>query len=88
MDSSRNYQTKDGQNRTAIEVVAENISFTGERRDSAPRSDEPVVSQPTRRADPNSTGYYQQPYARQQNLSETEYQQELAAMMPDDDLPF
>lgn len=32
---SRQYQTKDGQNRTAIEVVAENISFTGERRDTS-----------------------------------------------------
>jgi single-strand DNA-binding protein len=32
---SRNYQTKDGQNRTAIEVVADNVSFTGERRDTA-----------------------------------------------------
>ena len=30
---SRQYQTKDGQNRTAIEVVADNVSFTGERRD-------------------------------------------------------
>ena len=32
---SRNYQTKDGQNRAAIEVVADNVSFTGERRDAA-----------------------------------------------------
>ena len=32
---SRQYQTKDGQNRTAIEVVADNVSFTGERRDQA-----------------------------------------------------
>lgn len=31
---SRQYQTKDGQNRTVIEVVADNVSFTGERRDS------------------------------------------------------
>lgn len=31
---SRNYQTKDGQNRTAIEVMADQVSFTGERRDS------------------------------------------------------
>lgn len=30
---SRQFTTKDGQNRTAIEVVADNISFTGERRD-------------------------------------------------------
>lgn len=33
---SRTYQTRDGQNRTVIEVMAENISFTGERRDAAP----------------------------------------------------
>ena len=88
---SRQYQTKDGQNRTAIEVVADNISFTGERKDAAPpRSDEPIVSQPTHRANPDSTGYYQQPYARQQSLSETQYQndQELAPMPLDDDLPF
>lgn len=39
---SRQYQAKDGTNRTVIEVVADNVSFTGERRDasasySAPR---------------------------------------------------
>lgn len=51
---SRSYQTKDGQNRTAIEVQADNISFTGERKDKA---NEPVVSTP-------------QTYARQQHLSE------------------
>lgn len=32
---SRQYTTKDGQNRTVIEVVIENASFTGERKDSA-----------------------------------------------------
>ena len=32
---SRQFQTKDGQNRTVVEVVANNVSFTGERRDSA-----------------------------------------------------
>lgn len=42
---SRNYQTKEGQNRTAIEVVADNISFTGERRD-AQYNNEPQVSVP------------------------------------------
>ena len=30
---SRNFTTKDGFNRTAIEVVADNVSFTGERCD-------------------------------------------------------
>ncbi|MBQ2971710.1 MAG: single-stranded DNA-binding protein [Ruminococcus sp.] len=39
---SRQYQAKDGTNRTVVEVVADNVSFTGERRDasasySAPR---------------------------------------------------
>lgn len=32
---SRQFQTKEGQNRTVVEVVADNISFTGERKDSA-----------------------------------------------------
>lgn len=30
---SRQYQAKDGSNRTVIEVVVDNVSFTGERRD-------------------------------------------------------
>ena len=33
---SRSFQTREGQNRTVIEVMAENISFTGERRDATP----------------------------------------------------
>lgn len=44
---SRNYQTKEGQNRTAIEVVADNISFTGERRE-AQYGNEPQVTAPPR----------------------------------------
>ncbi|MBR2715371.1 MAG: single-stranded DNA-binding protein [Ruminococcus sp.] len=32
---SRQYQAKDGTNRTVIEVVADNVSFTGERRDQS-----------------------------------------------------
>lgn len=32
---SRQFTTKEGQNRTAIEVVADNISFTGERKEPA-----------------------------------------------------
>lgn len=30
---SRQYQTKDGSNRSTVEVVADNISFTGERKE-------------------------------------------------------
>lgn len=40
---SRQYVTKDGQNRTAIEVIADNVSFTGERRDG--NNDRPSGSQ-------------------------------------------
>lgn len=36
---SRNYETKDGQKRTAVEVVADNVSFTGERRSDSPARD-------------------------------------------------
>lgn len=41
---SRQFQTKDGQNRTVVEVVANNVSFTGERRDSAGIADNRAVS--------------------------------------------
>jgi single-strand DNA-binding protein len=73
---SRQYQTKDGQNRTAIEVVADNISFTGGRRDAAP---EPQYEQPR-----NSQQFQNEP-ARQQYLGETE---QFQSMPGDDDLPF
>lgn len=33
---SRQYQTKDGSNRSAVEVVADNVSYTGERKDAVP----------------------------------------------------
>ena len=32
---TRTYQAKDGTNRYVVEVVADNVSFTGERRDNA-----------------------------------------------------
>ena len=77
---SRNYITKEGQSRTAIEVVADNVSFTGERRDAVqtPMTVQVVDVAPTN--------------ARQQTLSETEYQRE--KLYDDefspigDDLPF
>ncbi len=53
---SRTYQAKDGTNRYVVEVVADNISFTGERRDNSGQSaynqgysqnySEPAASQP------------------------------------------
>ena len=35
---SRQYQTKDGSNRSIVEVVADNISFTGERKEQKQES--------------------------------------------------
>lgn len=35
---SRQYQTKDGSNRSTVEVVADNISFTGERKEQKQES--------------------------------------------------
>lgn len=42
---SRTYQAKDGSNRTMIEVVADNVSFTGERNtnSSTPSSQAPAA---------------------------------------------
>ena len=35
---SRNYEDRNGQKRTAIEIIAENVSFCGEKQVSAPHS--------------------------------------------------
>lgn len=83
---SRTYQAKDGSNRYVVEVVADNVSFTGERRDSgsfnnsynqsynsysnAPQA--PVV-------EPQS-----QPAPSYQSGSNSDFQE----MPLDDDLPF
>lgn len=42
---SRTYQAKDGTNRYVVEVVADTVSFTGERKDKQNHS-EPSVSAP------------------------------------------
>lgn len=87
---SRNYQTKDGQNRTAIEVVADNVSFTGERRDTsagtygggysqAPRANNYGGSQVA----PEAPAVPQQPAAYSAGSAD-----DFQAMPLDDDLPF
>lgn len=63
---SRQYQTKDGQNRTVVEVVADQISFTGERRDTAETPSNASVSRETAQA-----GNY---YTAPQNAPQTRYQ--------------
>ena len=53
---SRTYQAKDGTNRYVVEVVADNISFTGERRDnSTSATTQPSPAAPTAPATPAPT---------------------------------
>ena len=94
---SRQYETKDGQKRTAIEVVADNVSFTGERRDTPTQyGNEPQFSQ---QYQPPASPYvdqpqqYQQPAQQPQYASgaayDSRYQQGMLIDQPlDDDLPF
>ena len=81
---SRQYQTKDGQNRTAIEVVADNVSFTGERREAP--SAYGSYGQPPRG---NDYGAQQAPSAPAQPAAYSSGSAEDFQVMPlDDDLPF
>lgn len=71
---SRTYQAKDGTNRYVVEVVADNVSFTGEKRDNS----QSVYSQ----VSPNPAP--QQPAPSYQSGTASDFQD-----MPfDDDLPF
>ena len=81
---SRTYQAKDGTNRYVVEVVADNVSFTGERRENA--------GSYSRGYDNQSYGgsqVYQEPAPQQapasyQSGSNSDFQD----MPLDDDLPF
>lgn len=48
---TRRYQDKNGNNRTAFEVVADNVYFTGDRRQNQKESSAPTVKKDT--YDPN-----------------------------------
>jgi len=81
---SRQYTTKDGQNRTAIEVVADNVSFTGERREAA--SAYGSYGQPPRG---NDYGSQQAPAPAPQPAAYSAGSPDDFQVMPlDDDLPF
>lgn len=69
---SRQYQAKDGTNRTVIEVVADNVSFTGERRDASYSQNRESYSQVA------------QPAPSYSNGTVDDFQE----MPLDDDLPF
>lgn len=71
---SRQYQAQDGTNRTVIEVVVDNVSFTGERRNDTNASNFTTTSKNTVQPnyEPNTEPVY------------SDFQQ----MPLDDDLPF
>ena len=79
---TRNYQDKNGNSRTAVEVVANNISFAGSKRQDAQRA--PSYEQQT-------TSHVQQAKAAQ-NVPQPTYTQgsmdDFAVINDDDDLPF
>ena len=83
---SRTYQAKDGSNRYVVEVVADNVSFTGERRENVGGYSQPYTSPA-----PSYGGsqMYQQEVPQQapasyQSGSNADFQD----MPLDDDLPF
>lgn len=79
---TRNYQDKNGNNRTAVEVVANNISFAGAKRQDGQSA--PSYEQQT-------TSHVQQAKAAQ-NAPQPAYTQgsmdDFAVINDDDDLPF
>ncbi|MGN1131917.1 MAG: single-stranded DNA-binding protein [Ruminococcus sp.] len=80
---TRTYQAKDGTNRYVTEVVADNISFTGERRDqnnSGYNSYAPAQNQ--------QPAYQQAPVQEQQTSYSNGSNSDFEEMPMDDDLPF
>ncbi len=85
---TRTYQAKDGTNRYVVEVVADNVSFTGEKRESSggynqsygsPQSYDQPQSQPQQ---------YQEPAAQAQPSYQSGSNADFQDMPLDDDLPF
>ncbi|MBQ7504263.1 MAG: single-stranded DNA-binding protein [Ruminococcus sp.] len=78
---TRTYQAKDGTNRYVVEVVSDNISFTGERRDSQGGYSQ-SYSAPAAPAQPQAPA---QPAPSYQSGSNSDFQE---VSLEDDDLPF
>ena len=81
---SRTYQAKDGSNRYVVEVVADNVSFTGERRENAGGYSQPYGNQPYGGGQMYQEPAPQQAPASYQSGSSSDFQD----MPLDDDLPF
>jgi single-strand DNA-binding protein len=80
---SRTYQAKDGTNRYVVEVVADNVSFTGERRDANNYNNSFNQSYSNAPAAPAAEAQTQ-PAPSYQSGSNSDFQE----MPLDDDLPF
>lgn len=79
---SRTYQAKDGTNRYVVEVVADNVSFTGERKDSGNSyGQQSYNNQPQQSYNNQRQNAPQQAPPQQQQMN-------FADMPSDDDLPF
>ena len=95
---SRTYQAKDGTNRYVVEVVADNVSFTGERRDQNRGGSQYGGSQyggsqyGGSQYNGNQYGGSQQAYQEPASQPRTSYQSgsnaDFQDMPLDDDLPF
>ena len=88
---SRTYQAKDGTNRYVVEVVADNVSFTGERRDNSYNQGySQNYNQGYNQGYNQAYNSYEQ--APAQSQPETSYQSgsndDFQEMPLDDDLPF
>ncbi len=88
---TRTYQAKDGTNRYVVEVVADNVSFTGERRDNNNNNGGYGQQQYGGNSYPSQQTYqapaqqsYQQPQTSYQSGTNNDFQN----MPLDDDLPF
>ena len=84
---SRTYQAKDGSNRYVVEVVADNVSFTGERRDNSNSGySNQGYNQGYQNQSYGGSQVYQEPAQRTsyQSGSNADFQD----MPLDDDLPF
>ena len=89
---SRTYQAKDGTNRYVVEVVADNVSFTGERRDASQGYNQgynqgyaqPAYGAPAYNQAPAAPAAPAQPAPSYQSGSASDFTE----MPLDEDLPF
>jgi len=83
---SRTYQAKDGTNRYVVEVIADNVSFTGERRDQG-NTYAQQQQHPSGNYNPAANDYVQAPSVPEPSYSNGS-NNDFVEMPLDDDLPF